>query len=99
MAFVVQIGKVPDENGENRSRNMDMEKHPAMKHSAILAGPWNLFRDVLILLEYPMPPMKAADYFHGAQEYVHFTANRVSLTCGGFAGAMLVNCVPSLKIT
>jgi hypothetical protein len=42
--------------------------------------------------------MKAVDYFHGAQEYVHFTANRVS-TCGGFAGAMLVNCVPSLKIT
>jgi len=50
MAFVVQIGKVPDENGENRSRNMDMEKHPAMKHDAVVAGPWSLFRDVLILL-------------------------------------------------
>ena len=38
------------------------------------------------------------NYSHGAQEYVHFTANLVSRTCGGLAGAMLVNWVPSLKI-
>jgi hypothetical protein len=36
---------------------------------------------------------------YGANEYVHFTAKRVSRTCGGFAGAMLVNCMPSLKMT
>jgi len=34
MALVVQIGKVPDENGENRQRNLDMEKHPAMRSKA-----------------------------------------------------------------
>jgi len=33
---------------------------------------------------------------HGANEYVHFTAKRVSRTCGGLAGAMLANCVPTL---
>jgi len=38
-------------------------------------------------------------HFQGVQEYVHFTANFVSRPWGGFAGAMLVNCVPSLKIT
>jgi len=47
----------------------------------------------------PLILSEAADYFPGAQEYVHFTANLVSRACGGFAGAMLVNCVPSLKIT
>jgi hypothetical protein len=33
---------------------------------------------------------------HRRQEYVHLTANRVSRTCGGFAGAILANCVPTL---
>jgi hypothetical protein len=33
---------------------------------------------------------------HGAKEYVHFTAKRVSRTCGGLAGVMLANCVPTL---
>jgi hypothetical protein len=36
MALVAQIGKVPDENGENRQRNMDMETHPAMRFKAIV---------------------------------------------------------------
>jgi len=30
------------------------------------------------------------------QEYVHLIAKRVSRTCGGFDGAMLANCVPTL---
>ena len=34
--------------------------------------------------------------FHGAKEYVYFTAKRVSRTCGGLAAAMLANCVPTL---
>ena len=32
----------------------------------------------------------------GKKEYVNFTAKRVSRICGGFAGAMLANCVPTL---
>jgi hypothetical protein len=36
--------------------------------------------------------------FYGCQEYVHLIANRVSRTCGGFAGAMLANCVPTLSM-
>ena len=32
----------------------------------------------------------------GCQEYVHLIANLVSRTCGGFAGAMLANWVPTL---
>jgi len=42
------------------------------------------------------PLLTAKEEFHGANAYVHFTANRVSRTCGGFAGAMLANCVPTL---
>jgi len=37
-----------------------------------------------------------SDDFHGAKEYVHFTAKRASRTCGGLAGTMLANCVPTL---
>src|ERR1700730_4735809 len=33
---------------------------------------------------------------YGCQEYVHLIAKRVSRTCGGFDGAMLANCVPTL---
>lgn len=36
------------------------------------------------------------DRNHGCQEYVYLTAKRVSRTCGGFAGARLANCVPTL---
>ena len=38
----------------------------------------------------PLILSEAADYFPGAQEYVHFTANLVSRTCGGFGGAVLL---------
>ena len=38
----------------------------------------------------------APPLFYGCQEYVHLIAKRVSRTCGGFAGAMLANCVPTL---
>jgi hypothetical protein len=40
--------------------------------------------------------LRAPNPFYGAKEYVHLTAKRVSRICGGFAGAMLANCVPTL---
>src|SRR5207302_5109634 len=38
-----------------------------------------------------------SDDFHGAKEYVHFTAKRAYRTCGGLAGPMLANFVPTLS--
>jgi hypothetical protein len=38
----------------------------------------------------------APPLFYRCQEYVHLIAKRVSRTCGGFDGAMLANCVPTL---
>ena len=35
-------------------------------------------------------------FIYGCQEYVHLIAKRVSRTWGGFDGAMLANCVPTL---
>jgi len=35
MALVAQVGKVPDENRENKQRNVDMEKHPAMRITVV----------------------------------------------------------------
>ncbi len=43
-----------------------------------------------------VPSVPPLTRLHHCQEYVYLIAKRVSRTCGGLAGAILANCVPTL---
>ncbi len=80
-----------------QSEPASLPKTPAMLCAGLFAGA-ALY---ISFVEHPTrmlcgTPEFDRDCRYGAKEYVHLMAKRVSRNCGGFAGAMLANCVPTL---